>query len=87
MAQPFKIEALDQIHSDLPESVGTARPQFESTTEALQYYAQKLETIAKQKNLSLDELRVHANLYKFGPEESFQILGLFDSVRALKASE
>jgi hypothetical protein len=81
------MEAVEGIKIDLPESVTNPKPKFKTASEAIQFYSAKLESIAHSKKLSLDELKAQANLYKFGPDESFMILGLFDSIRTLKSAE
>jgi hypothetical protein len=87
MDRSFKMDALDGIEVSFPESVQDPKPKFRSASEALRFYIQKLELVAQQKKLTLDELRAQANQYKFGPDESFSILRLFDSIRALRALE
>lgn len=87
MEKTFKIENLKDIKSDLPDSVLTPQPAFKSPQDALQFFSRQLEMLAQKKEMTLDEMKAAANLYKFGPEESFAILGLFDTVRALRSAE
>lgn len=86
MEKLFKSENLDKIEVSLPDSVKNPKAKFGSSAEAIQFYANKLEVLAKEKKMTLDEMRMAADAYKFGPDESFEILGLFDSISALKAT-
>lgn len=86
MEKLFKVEDLDAIEISLPDSVRNPVPKFETPVAAIQFYSNKLEGIAEVKRMTLDEMRFAASAYKFGPEESFEILGLFDSISALKAA-
>lgn len=86
MERSINVNQVDGVR-ELPESVTNPKPKFNSATEAVQFYSLQLEQIAQSKKLTLDELKAHANLYKFGPDESFLILGLFDSIRLLKSAE
>lgn len=87
MGNAIDIAKLGSVDPELPESVIAPRAAFKNTGEAIQYHLGKLEGIAHQKKVTLDELRERSNRYLYGPEESFFILGLFDTIRALKSSE
>lgn len=81
----YRMEELDKIQVDLPESVKDPKPRFSNTSDAIRFYSKQLEIIASKKSMSLDEMKKAANAYEFGPEESFEILALFDSISALKS--
>jgi|GEM_PF-5184259 len=83
-----KIEDFENgsIEVNLPNSVVDPKPNFRSTADAFQSFSRRLESIAASKGLTIDQLRARAESYSFGADESFEILSLFDSTRALKAS-
>jgi hypothetical protein len=70
--------------NELPKNVLNPTAKFLDSDLALSSYSEKLEVIAKSKGVSLGELIIQANKYKFGPDESFEILGLIDTINALK---
>lgn len=59
---------------------------FKIQEDAIKFYEKKIKLIAKQKHMTEKELYKAAHDYQFGTDESFEILGLFDSLRALKDS-
>lgn len=86
MAKSIKKEDLDENEVTLPDSVLNPTPRFSNDGDAIKFYEQALTTAAAAKQLTVEELSAKANSYFFGPEESFQILGVIDGLRALKAS-
>jgi len=87
MEKTFDLEELKKLELNLPESVKNPVPTFSSPTEAIQFYSSELEAIASKYKMSVGDLRIAAHSYKLGADESFDILGLFDSLSTLKSIE
>lgn len=84
--EKINVDDLKQMKVELPTSVTDPKPQFKDSESALQYYGQQLEAVATGKKTSVEDLKLRASRFEFGPEESLMILSLFDTIRALKAS-
>lgn len=82
----LKMEDIENIGLQLPDSVVNPKPIFTDASKAIHHYVDQLQKIAQTKELSIDELQIQANAYKFGADESFRILGLFDIIQALKSA-
>ena len=64
-----------------------SKAMFKSQKDAIEFYQKKIDALAKEKAMSFDELWIAAHDYKFSPDESFEIMGLFRTLRALKELE
>ena len=73
-----------EVNLDLPKSITEPKPLFNSNQSATDHYTKKIEAIATLKSITVEELQLTAHNMLYDAAESFEILSLFDSVRALQ---